>query len=136
MKKSTIKRLLCATAVAASLVCSGSIVSAGTISFTVTVGGSGTQDPLSRREIKTADGDKYAYFTGKTFSKKSAGIYVRSYNLNNSTIYSGQEFLMDVNAGIVQKAQYKNGYAPGGEYYYMKSEAQTKRVTVTGNYCP
>lgn len=129
------KKLLCAAFLATSLICSSSIVNAGTISFKVTVGGSGSQDPLSRREIKTDDGDTFAYFTGKTFSVNKAGIYVRSYHLNKGYIFSGQKFLVSTTAGITQTAQY-NMTAPGGQYYYMKSEAQSKRVTVEGNYCP
>lgn len=129
------KKLLCATILAVTLIGSSSTVSAGTIPFTVTVGGTGSQDPLSKREIKTDDGDTFAYFTGKKFSVNKAGIYVRSYNLNKEYIFSGQKFLVSTTAGKVQSAQY-NMKAPGGEYYYMKSEAQSKRVTVEGSYCP
>lgn len=129
------KNLFCAAVLATTLICSSTIVEAGTIPFTVTVGGSGSQDPLSKREIKTNDGDTFAYFTGKKFSVNNAGIYVRSYNLNKGYIYSGQKFLVSTTAGKVQSAQY-NMTAPGGEYYYMKAEAQSKRVTVEGNYCP
>lgn len=129
------KKLLCATALAVTLIASSSTVSAGTIPFTVTVGGAGSQDTLSKREIKTADGDTFAYFTGKRFSANQVGIYVRSYNLSKEYIYSGQKFLVSTTAGKVQSAQY-NMEAPGGEYYYMKAQAQSKRVTVSGNYCP
>lgn len=117
------------------MICSSSTVHAGTIPFTVTVGGTGSQDPLSKRERKTDDGDTFAYFRGQEFSADKARIYVRSYNLDKEYIYSGQKFLVSTTAGIRQSAQY-NMTAPGGEYYYMKSEAQSKRVTVKGYYCP
>ncbi|WP_288200585.1 hypothetical protein [Blautia sp. CAG:257] len=129
------KKLLCAAVLATTLICSSSTVHAGTIPFTVTVGGTGSQDPLSKRERKTDDGDTFAYFRGQEFSADKAGIYVRSYNLDKEYIYSGQRFLVSTTAGIRQSAQY-NMTAPGGEYYYMKSEAQSKRVTVKGYYCP
>ena len=49
------KKLLCAAVLATTLICSSSTVHAGTIPFTVTVGGTGSQDPLSKRERKTDD---------------------------------------------------------------------------------
>ena len=58
------KKLLCAAVLATTLICSSSTVHAGTIPFTVTVGGTGSQDPLSKRERKTDDGDTFAYFRG------------------------------------------------------------------------
>mgnify|MGYP000087388455 CR=1 FL=1 len=86
------KKLLCAAVLATTLICSSSTVHAGTIPFTVTVGGTGSQDPLSKRERKTDDGDTFAYFRGQEFSADKAGIYVRSYNLDKEYIYSGQSF--------------------------------------------
>ncbi|TGY91276.1 hypothetical protein E5329_21920 [Petralouisia muris] len=120
---------------AVSLATTGTTAFAGTIPFNVTVGGSGTQDPLSKREIKTADGDNYAYFTGHTFSKPNVGIYVKSCQRENSNIYTSEAYLSSSNAGVTQKRLY-NKTAEGGLYYYMKARAATDRITVSGNYCP
>lgn len=135
MKKQTVKRTMCALLAAVSLATTGTTAFAGTIPFDVTVGGSGTQDPLSKREIKTADGDNYAYFTGHTFSKPNVGIYVKSCQRENSNIYTSEAYLSSSNAGVTQKRLY-NKTAEGDLYYYMKARAATDRITVSGNYCP
>lgn len=76
MKKT--KKMICTLLGVMTLTCTGGTAFASTIPFDVTVGGSGTQDPLSMREIKSDDGDNYAYFTGLTFSVPKTGIYVKS----------------------------------------------------------
>ena len=120
---------------AAALLSTGTTAFAGTIPFTVTVGGTGTQDPISRREQKANDGDKYAYFTGITFSNSGEGIYVRSYKLDDSNSRSNRANLRSEKAGVVMKGLYKDG-ATAGAYYYMKAKAVSGRITVTGRYCP
>lgn len=135
MKTQKIKRMMCAAFAAMSLACAGTTAFAETIPFTVTVGGSGTQDPLSMKEIKTADGDNNAYFTGSTFNKATAGIYVRSYKKTDTSLMSNSAYLSGNNIGMTQVRAY-NRTADGGVYYYMKATPATSRVTVTGYYCP
>lgn len=101
----------------------------------IKVGGSGTQDPLSKREIKAADGDNYAYFRGATFSSDN-GINTRSILLNDNSIYTPKAAKLTTgNVGTTLKRNY-NTTAPGNVYYYMRAVAAGGRVKVTGYYCP
>lgn len=135
MLNKKLKKALCATVASLCLVASGTTVFAGTIPFDVTVGGSGTQDPLSKREIKAADGDNYAYFRGATFSSDN-GINTRSILLNDNSIYTPKAAKLTTgNVGTTLKRNY-NTTAPGNVYYYMRAVAAGGRVKVTGYYCP
>lgn len=135
MLNKKLKKALCATVASLCLVASGTTVFAGTIPFDVTVGGSGTQDPLSKREIKAADGDNYAYFRGATFSSDN-GINTRSILLNDNSIYTPKAAKLTTgNVGTTLKRKY-NTTAPGNVYYYMRAVAAGGRVKVTGYYCP
>lgn len=135
MVNTKIKRTLCALAAAACLfACTGEAVSAGTIPFTVTVGGNGSQDPLSKREIKR-DGEQNAYFTGTYTSNKNCSIIVRSYNKNKPSIRSKKAVLNYYNIGKRQTSSYEKK-APAKQYYYMKAEPFSGRITVKGRYCP
>lgn len=135
MLKNKMKKMVCVAVAAMSLTCTGATAFASTIPFNVTVGGTGTQDPLSMKELKNSDGDQYAYFTGLSFSKANTGIYVRSYKKSDTSLRSDQAYLSSSNAGNTQKRVY-NKTADGGVYYYMKAEAVSSRVNVKGNYCP
>lgn len=135
MANNKIKRTLCALAAAVCLFsCTGEAVSAGTIPFTVTVGGKGTQDPLSKREIKR-DGEQTAYFTGTYTSNEKCSIIVRSYNKNNRSIRSKEAVLNYLNKDKRQDGKYEKK-APAKQYYYMEAKPASGRITVKGRYCP
>lgn len=130
------KKVICAALAAITIGCTAVPASAGTIEFTVTVGGTGTQDPLSKKELKSNDGDKYAYFTGKTFSTTGNSIKVKSYKKSDTSVHTtSYVYLSSGNIGTTFKRLY-NTTAEGNTYYYMKAEAAAGRVKVTGNYCP
>lgn len=130
-----VKKLLCAAVAAVALLSTGTTVFAGTIPFTVTVGGTGTQDPLSKKEAKRNDGDIYAHFTGVTFSRTGDGVYVRSYKKDNSNFYTKRAHLRSEKAGVTMSRKYLMD--PVYEvYYYMRARPVADRITVTGRYCP
>ena len=134
MLRNKMKKMACVALASICLASTGATAFAGTIPFNVTVGGSGAQDPLSMKEIKTADGDQYAYFTGTWFSNTN-GIYVRSYKKSDTTLYSSRTYLSSGNAGSTIKCRY-NRNADGGVYYFMKATAASGKVNAKGNYCP
>lgn len=109
---------------------------AGNISFNVTVGGSGTQDPLSKRAIKSNDGDNNAYFRPTYVSNTKGYIFAQSINLNNQSIKTPQlTQLCSENLGRTLTRDY-NVSAPGKEYYFMKATTEGVRINVKGYYCP
>lgn len=109
---------------------------AANVNFNVTVGGSGTQDPLSKKAMKSNDGDNFAYFRATKTSSPNNGIFVKSYSKATSSIYSkNSAYLSAANAGTTFKREY-NKKAPGNQYYYMKARTNGPRITVEGSYCP
>lgn len=109
---------------------------AGNISFNVTVGGSGAQDPLSKRARKSSDGDNRAYYRPTYTSNTRSYIMVESVNLNNQTIRTPQlTQLCSLNIGKTLNRDY-NVTAPGGQYYFMNSTNEGVRINVKGYYCP
>lgn len=134
MLRNKLKKLACIALASLCLASMGTTAFAGTIPFNVTVGGSGTQDPLSMKENKSADGDQYAYFTGTWFSTTN-GIYVRSYKKSDTTLYSSRAYLSSGNVGSTIKCRY-NKHADGGVPYFMKATPASGRVKAKGNYCP
>ena len=121
-------------------------VSAGTIDFNITVGNADeyTQDPMSKKEIKTSDNDMYAYFRATAYRLGWTPVYARSINYNNSSIYSGRVLFITqglVNIGASNLNQtLKNSYNQyqGGVYYYMNTEAYYAGIAsnILGKYCP
>lgn len=133
-----IKKNFYALLLSTFLITGACTVYAGNIPFTVTVGGSGEQDPLSKRKQKTADGDNNAYYRATYVSNNSSNAYieVRSFNLYNQEINTPQSTqLCGVNIGKTLKREY-NQTAPGNEYYFMNATTGGPRINVKGYYCP
>ncbi|MDY2589141.1 MAG: hypothetical protein SOW32_03030 [Agathobacter sp.] len=106
------------------------------IEFDVTVGGSGSQDPLSKRTIKSDDGDNNAYYRPTRVSNSYSYIMVESINLYKQAIRTPQlTELCSYNIGRTLTRWY-NVTAPGGEYYYMNATTNGPRIRVRGYYCP
>lgn len=111
-------------------------VYAGNISFNVTVGGTGAQDPLSKRALKSNDGDNKAYYRPTYTSNTKSYIMVESIKLDDSSIRTPQlTQLCSLNIGRTL-TRYYNTTAPGNEYYYMKASNDGIRINVKGYYCP
>lgn len=113
-------------------------VCAENIPFNVTVGGSGAQDPLSKRKEKKDDNDNNAYYRATYVSNNKSGAYieVKSFNLEKQYINTPQSTeLSTANVGPTREREY-NTTAPGGEYYFMKATTGGPRINVKGYYCP
>ena len=130
------KKVLCIMAI---LLCFNgyyNITSAGNIPFDVTVGGTGTQDPLSKKAVKSDDGDNYAYYRATYVSNSTGYIMVASYNYDDHSIYTPQlTELCSYNLNQTRSRSY-NVDAPGNEYYYMQASTSGPRIQVKGYYCP
>lgn len=135
MLNSKVKKTICGVMAIMSLMCTGANVFAGTIPYDITVGGSGTQDPLSMKELKDNDGDQYAYFSAHEFSRGNAYIYAKSYKFRDEAIDTDEVSMYNGNVWQTQRAKYRVT-APGGAYYYMSTRTNGAKVNVTGNYCP
>ena len=133
------KKIIYSLIVATFLILGVSNAYAGNIKFNVTVGGNGSQDPLSKRETKTADKDNYAYYRATNVSSSNndrAYVMVESINLYNQNIITPQlTQLCSVNIGRTLKREY-NVVAPKKEYYFMKASTEGPRINVVGYYCP
>ena len=114
----------------------GITANAGTIPFTICVNGSNA-DTKSKREIKTSDGDTYAYFTATSYLEGSAPVTVASYKLNNTSIKTSTATLKTTNKNVVQKRKY-GSTAQGGYYYYMEAGQNPAyaKTKISGRYCP
>ena len=129
------KVFLCAVLAGVMIISTG--ITASAIEFNVTVGGSGYQDPLSKRVIKNGGDayDNFAYFRGTTMSNALAVVAVRSIRLNNINLSSiSDTHITSSNLGSRFGKAY-NAPAPAGVYYYMKSESKV-RTNLTGYYTP
>lgn len=112
------------------------VTSAGNIPFDVTVGGTGSQDPLSKKAMKSNDGDNDAYYRATYVSNTTGYIMVESYNYRNRAIYTPQLTQL-CSANLNQtRSRWYNVTAPGGEYYFMNSSTDGPRIRVKGYYCP
>ena len=133
------KKIIYSLLVVAFIITGAGNLYAGNIPFNVTVGGSGRQDPLSKREIKTADKDNNAYYRPTKVNSANPGqayIMVESINLYRQNIRTPQLTQLCIyNIGRTLTREY-NVAAPHGEYYFMKASTQGPRVNVTGYYCP
>lgn len=129
----TIKKQILLTLALACVLGTGINVSAATISFDVTVGGTGTQDPKSYKEAKANDGDIFAYFTGTEFSVDRR-IDVRSHHSTDTDVKSHPATLSKANRGVVQRRTYS--WVRYGALHYMQAYAYEGRVNVKGRYCP
>jgi len=136
MVNKKLRKVVCVMATSFCLVGASIPVFASSIAFDVTVGGTGSQDPFSYKEIKTKDGDQYAYFRATYVSNTKNAIRVRSYNSRDTSIRStSYATLSNANLGKTLSRKY-NKHAPGGENYHMKAEATNNRIKVKGYYCP
>ena len=134
MLRTKLKKGLFGVIATLCLTCTTVPAFAANTSFDVTVGGTGTQDPLSPR-VKKDDGEQIAYFRGKTISSTTRYIDVKSYNKNNAAITTTSARIQNSNLGVSLQRKYSK-YAPGDQYYYLKATTTGSRVRVTGVFCP
>jgi len=135
MIKNKLARKMCVLATVCCLGFASVPVSAATIDFNVTVGGSGSQDPLSQRTSKN-DGEQRAYFT-PTYSSVGSGAALEafSYKIGDSSTKTSSVYMGPGNLGYTQTAGYKKTAAAGLQYA-MQSVAAMGRINLKGKYCP